>query len=327
MTNAELHLSEKETKKGVVAAIDIGGTNTVIGLIDANGTILWKETIASIHFLLPENLVDAIAEQIQKGLAALADAYRLIGAGVGAPNGNYFNGTIEFAPNLKWKGIIPLAKLVADRLQVKAVLNNDANAATIGEQIFGAAKGMNDFLFITLGTGVGSGIVANGELIYGHDGFAGELGHVIVFPDGRQCGCGRKGCLETYCSATGIKKTYSDLLLKQNSPTLETEEIDAKFIYEQALRGDETAIAAFEHTGNVLGFALANSVAYTSPQAIFLFGGLALAGDLIFKPTLESFEKNVLHIYKNKIKILPSALNENDAALLGAASLIWKELK
>lgn len=313
--------------KRIVAAIDIGGTNTVFGLVDENGQILLKETVSTEHFPIPEDLVAVVCEHIKKAVTGFSTTHRLAGTGIGAPNGNYFKGTIEFAPNLKWKGIIPLAKLFEERLNVEAVLTNDANAAALGEMMFGAAKGMRDFIFITLGTGLGSGIVANGEMIYGHDSFAGEIGHVIMFPEGRPCGCGRKGCLETYCSATGIKRTYSDLLISQHAkPDDETKAADAKHIYEKAMAGDKYAIEAFRYTGDILGLALANSVAYTSPQAVFLFGGLALAGDLIFKPTKESFEKNLLNIYKNKIQILPSQLKENDAAILGAASLIWKKL-
>lgn len=316
------------TKQKIVAAIDIGGTNTVFGLVDADGKILLKETVSTEHFPIPEDLVAVVCEHIKKAMLQFADKYELSGAGIGAPNGNYFNGTIEFAPNLKWEGIIPLAKLFSERLSVKTVLTNDANAAAIGEMMFGGAKGMKDFIFITLGTGLGSGIVANGEIILGHDSFAGEIGHVIMFPDGRQCGCGRKGCLETYCSATGIKRTYSDLLMSHHDKAnLQARVADAKYIYDKAMAGDKDAIKAFNQTGDILGLALANSVAYTSPEAIFLFGGLALAGDFIFKPTVESFERNLLNIYKNKIKILPSQLKENDAAILGAASLILKELK
>lgn len=318
---------EKELKAEVVAAIDIGGTNTVFGLVDANGIILLKETVSTEHFPIPEDLVAVVCEHIKKAMLQFADKYELVGAGIGAPNGNYFNGTIEFAPNLKWEGVIPLAKLFSERLNVKTVLTNDANAAAIGEMMFGGAKGMKDFIFITLGTGLGSGIVSNGEMILGHDSFAGEIGHVIMFPDGRQCGCGRKGCLETYCSATGIKRTYSDLLMSHHDKAnLQARVADAKYIYDKAIAGDKDALKAFEQTGDILGLALANSVAYTSPEAIFLFGGLAMAGDFIFKPTIESFERNLLNIYKNKIKILPSQLKENDAAILGAASLILKEL-
>ncbi|MDP1746578.1 MAG: ROK family protein [Bacteroidota bacterium] len=311
----------------LVAGIDIGGTNTVFGLVDSAGNILFKEAVPTAHFALPENLVTAISEHIEKYFLKFSENYELAGVGIGAPNGNYFKGTIELAANLKWKGIIPLAGLFSDRLNCKVILTNDANAAAIGEMLFGGAKGMKDFIFITLGTGVGSGIVVNGGMVYGHDSFAGEIGHVIMFPDGRQCGCGRKGCLETYCSATAIKRTYSDLLLRNNGVTdIVGKVFDAKYIYDRAVSGDKDAIEAFNYTGDILGLALANSVAYTSPQAIFLFGGLALAGDLIFKPTIESFEKNLLNIYKNKIKILPSQLSENDAAILGAASLVWKEI-
>jgi len=314
-------------KQNLVAGVDIGGTNTVFGLVDKNGKILLKETVSTEHFPVPEDLVMVVSERIRKAALQFPD-HELAGVGIGAPNGNFFKGTIEFAPNLKWEGVIPLAELFSDRLKTKVMLTNDANAAAIGEMIFGGAKGMKDFIFITLGTGLGSGIVANGEMIYGHDSFAGEIGHVIMFPDGRQCGCGRKGCLETYCSATGIKRTFSDLQMSHHVKTdMRGLVADAKFIHEKALAGDKDAIEAFNYTGEILGLALANSVAYTSPQAIFLFGGLALAGDFIFRPTRTSFEKHLLHIYRNKIKILPSQLKENDAALLGAASLIWKELK
>jgi len=309
----------------VVAGIDIGGTNTVFGLVDSKGNILLKENVSTEHFPIPEDLAAVVCEHIKKAVKKIGDHYTLTGVGIGAPNGNYFNGTIEFAPNLKWNGIVPLAKMFEERLNVKALLTNDANAAALGEMMFGGAKGMKDFIFITLGTGLGSGIVANGEIIYGHDSFAGEIGHVIMFTDGRQCGCGRKGCLETYCSATGIKRTYSDLLMSNHEKVdMKDRVADAKYIYDKAILGDKNAREAFNYTGEILGLALANSVAYTSPEAIFLFGGLAQAGDLIFKPTKESFEKNLLNIYKNKIKILPSQLKENDAAILGAASLIWK---
>ncbi len=314
--------------KKLVAAIDIGGTNTVFGLVDEEGTILLKENISTEHFPIPEDLVAVVSEHIKKALKNFTGEYELVGVGIGAPNGNYFNGNIEFAPNLKWYGVIPIASLFSEHLHVKAVLTNDANAAAIGEMVFGGAKGMDHFIFITLGTGLGSGIVVNGEMVYGHDGFAGEIGHVIIYPDGRQCGCGRKGCLETYCSATGIKRTYSDLLMSHHDKAnLQARVADAKYIYDKAIDGDKDAIEAFNQTGDVLGLALANSVAYTSPQAIFLFGGLALAGDFIFKPTIESFERNLLNIYKNKIKILPSLLKANDAAILGAASIILKELQ
>lgn len=306
--------------KQLVAGIDIGGTNTTFGLVDKEGAIVYKETIFTEHFPVPEDLVAEVAKHINTAFEKYAYEYTLAGVGIGAPNGNYFTGCIVFAPNLKWKGIVPLAKMFEETLKAKTVLTNDANAAAIGEMMFGGAKGMKDFIFITLGTGLGSGIVVNGEMVYGHDGFAGELGHITVFPDGRLCGCGRKGCLETYCSATGIVTTYKNI-----SADI-IQKVTAKDIYEKAMDDEPFAVKAFEQTGNILGLALANSVAYTSPQAIFLFGGLANAGNLIFKPTIQSFEKNLLNIYKDKIKILPSQLKENDAAILGAASLIWKEL-
>lgn len=314
-------------KQPLAIGIDIGGTNTVFGLVNQQGEILVKETVSTEHFPLPEDLVAVVCEHIKKAFHPYAVTHELKGVGIGAPNGNYFNGTIEFAPNLKWKGIIPIAQLFSERMGVKAMLTNDANAAALGEMIFGGAKNMKDFIFITLGTGLGSGIVANGELVYGHDSCAGEIGHVIMFPDGRQCGCGRKGCLETYCSATGIKRTYADLLMSRHEKTNLADKVaDAKYIFERARKGDVVAIEAFDYTGKILGLALANSVAYTSPEAIFLFGGLALSDQFIFQPTIKSFEENLLHIYKNKIKILPSQLKENTAPILGAASLVWKEL-
>lgn len=317
----------------LAAGIDIGGTNTFFGFVDRKGKILLKDSVLTTDFPDPKELVNAISKKILEQIAncQLPTAnYTLAGVGIGAPNGNYFTGSIEFAPNLKWKGVVPLAKYFSEELKVPAVLTNDANAAALGELYFGGAKGMKDFIFITLGTGLGSGIVVNGQMVYGHDGFAGELGHTIIIQYGRQCGCGRRGCLEQYCSASGIVKTYFEILKSGNPEALQTidaSKINAKYIFEKALNGDEDAFYAFNYTGELLGFALANSVAYTSPEAIFLFGGLAQAGELLFNPTVISFEKNLLNIYKNKIKILPSALPENDAAILGAASLIWNELK
>lgn len=314
-------------KQPLAVGIDIGGTNTVFGLVNQQGEILVKENIHTEQFPFPEDLVAVVCEHIKKAFQPFATTYEMKGVGIGAPNGNHFKGTIEFAPNLKWKGVIPIVQLFSEHLSIKSFLTNDANAAALGEMIFGGAKGMRNFLFITLGTGLGSGIIANGELIYGHDSCAGEIGHVILFPDGRQCGCGRKGCLETYCSATGIKRTYADLLMSRHEKSdLKEKVADAKYIFDKALQGDEVAIEAFNYTGKILGLALANSVAYTSPEAIFLFGGLALSEQFIFKPTIKSFEENLLHIYKNKIKILPSQLKENTAPILGAASLVWKEL-
>ena len=306
----------------VVVGIDIGGTNTTIGLVSNSGRVLAKDGLRTRDYPKIETFVIAATQVIKQQFENLRREFpqlKLKGIGIGAPNANPRKGTIENAPNLSWHGIVPLAKLIYDEFHIPCKLTNDAKAAALGEQNFGAARGMKDFLVITLGTGLGSGIVSNGSLIYGFDGFAGELGHVIVVPDGRQCGCGRKGCLETYVSATGLVNTYREL-----NSSVEGEP-DARLIAEKAKEGDLTAIEAFRRTGEMLGFALANSVAYTSPEAIFLFGGLIRAGELLFKPTRESFEKHLLNNYKGHIQIHPSALHESDAAVLGAASIIWNE--
>jgi glucokinase len=309
-------------------AIDIGGTTTSFGFVTDDGKVVFKDEVATGTSPDPKVLVNIIADKCNEQLGKFSKEYELKGIGIGAPNGNFFKGTVEFAPNLKWKGIIPLADLFKKTFGVPAVLTNDANAAALGELYFGAAKNMKDFIFITLGTGLGSGIIANGQLVYGHHGTAGELGHTIIIQHGRLCGCGRKGCLEQYCSATGIVKTYLEILRNENCALpADTSKVDAKYIYDKAMGGDEAAFYAFNYTGELLGFALANSVAYTDPEAIFLFGGLTQADELLFNPTQISFENNLMSIYKNKIKLLPSGLPQNDAALLGAASLIWDALK
>lgn len=316
------------TTNQLVAGIDIGGTNILFGLVDSEGSIRIKQSIPTGNLSTPEMVVSSISKEIRQAVTSLGSSYELAGIGIGAPNGNFFTGTIEFAANLKWEGIIPLARLFQDELDVEAILMNDAKAATLGEMIFGGAKGMKNFLFITLGTGLGSGIVVNGEMVHGHDGFAGEIGHMIVTPNGRPCGCGRKGCLETYCSATGIMRTYADMRISKHKKTEISDKISgASYIYDRALQGDSSAIEAFKYTGELLGLALANCVTCFSPETIFLFGGLAQAGDLLFKPTIKSFEKNLLRVYKNShIRILPSQLKESDSAILGAASLIWKRI-
>jgi glucokinase len=306
----------------VVAGIDIGGTNTTIGLVSKAGRVLAKDGLKTKNYPEIGDFVIAANQVINQQIENLRHdipELRLKGIGIGAPNANPFKGTIENAPNLSWRGIVPLAKLMSDSLNAHCKLTNDAKAAALGEQQFGAAKGMKDFLVITLGTGLGSGIIANGSLVYGHDGFAGELGHVIVVPGGRFCGCGRNGCLETYVSATGLVRTFREL-----NPEASLE-MDARAVAELAQAGDTIAIEAYRQTGEMLGFSLANSVAYTSPEAIFLFGGLIRAGEILFKPTRESFEKNLLNNYKGHIHIHPSALHESDAAVLGAASIIWNE--
>ena len=244
-------------------------------------------------------------------------------------NGNYFNGTIEFAPNLPWRGVIPLAQMLTDRFGIPVSLTNDANAAAIGEMTYGAARGLKDFIMITLGTGVGSGIVVNGQLVYGHDGFAGELGHVIVRPNnGRLCGCGRTGCLEAYTSATGVARTAREFLEVRNDPSslrqIPIQDITSKDVYDAAITGDKLALEIFDYTGKILGEAFANFIAFSSPKAIILFGGLAKAGDLILKPIKEAMDRNTLNIYKGKVKIMFSELKESDAAVLGASALGWE---
>jgi glucokinase len=306
----------------VAVGIDIGGTNTKYGVVDTAGNYYAKGELKTQDYLEFDLFVEHLGGIILDSIHDVKDNLYVLGIGMGVPNGNYYTGTVEFAPNLPWKGIINVKEKFAKKTNLAVIITNDANAAAYGEMIYGAAKGMNDFIVITLGTGLGSGIVVNGKMVYGHDGFAGEIGHAVLIPDGRPCGCGRKGCLEAYCSATGLRLTYLENIDKSKL-TVEENVIDAKYIFDQARKGDMPAINTFDKTGELLGLALANSVAHTSPEAIFLFGGLANAGDLIFDPTRKSFEKNLLNIYKSKVKLLPSGLKEGDAAVLGAASLIW----
>ena len=307
----------------LAVGIDIGGTNTKIGLVGRDGTIIAKGGIATTGHESLEAYVTAIKETVK----SLAGDKAITGVGIGAPNGNFFTGEIKFAPNLPWKGVLPMANLISKALGVKATLTNDAKAAAIGEMIFGAAKGLKDFILITLGTGLGSGFVANGQLIYGHDGFAGELGHIIAVRGGRRCGCGRDGCLETYVSATGIVRTAQEWLA--SNPDARTtlrqqgNDITAETINAAALQGDTMALDLFAYTGKILGETLADAVTITSPEAIILFGGLANAGELLFSHVRTHFEMSLLNVYKDKIKVIPSALNGSDAAILGAAALVW----
>ncbi|MBK9454061.1 MAG: ROK family protein [Bacteroidetes bacterium] len=313
--------------KEVVLGIDIGGTGIKFGLVDGDGNILATDKVKTKGYPNPEKLPADLLKWSNKQCDKLK--VKLKGVGIGTPNGNYYNGTIDFAPNLPWQGVIPLKKYFEETFSVPAALTNDAKAAAIGEMYFGAARGMKDFLFITLGTGLGSGIVVNGNIAYGYDSLAGEVGHTIVYRNGRECPCGRRGCLEQYVSAPGIVKTYYELVREQNLDEFRTSignMIDSAEIYTKAMEGDSIAIESFNKTGEILGFALSNSVCYTRPEKIFLFGGLAQAGDLIFEPTIKSFENYLLPIYKNKIPIVPSGLKESEAAILGSASLIWKEL-
>lgn len=309
-----------------IAGIDIGGTNTIIGLVDENGKICNRSSISTPGHPDPELFFRKIAHLISKSDCLANGNGILAGIGIGAPNGNYYNGTIEFAPNLEWKGVVPVVKILTNSFpDIPIILTNDANAAAIGEMMFGNAKGLNDFIMITLGTGVGSGIIANGELIYGHDGFAGEIGHTIYDPNGRQCGCGRRGCLETYASAGGITTTAMEMLDKCDTPsilrTIPAQKLNTKEIGDAANAGDVIAIQVFDKTAQILALKLADSVAHTSPSAIFLFGGVTKAGNVLLDPLQKYFESSLLQIYRNKIKLQLSGLPENDAAILGAAAL------
>ena len=309
--------------------IDIGGTGTKFGIVDRNGNVLFSSEISTRGHEEVESFIDELHTHLQSLIEKSGGPGRIRGIGVGAPNGNYYTGTVEYAPNLPWKGIIPLAKLIQNKFQLPTVLTNDANAAAIGEMMYGAAKGMKDFIMITLGTGVGSGIVSNGHLVLGHDGFAGELGHTITIPNGRfHPGTGKYGSLESYASATGVTLTAIEMLEKSDEDSVLRKipkgKIDSKKVYEAAIENDKLAKEIFDFTGKILGMALANFVMFSSPEAIILFGGLTKAGDLILKPTREHMEENLIQVFQNKVKILVSHLKESDAAILGASALVWE---
>jgi glucokinase len=314
-------------EKPYVVGMDMGGTNTVFGIVDARGNVISKSAIKTgTHTDINLYINDVYAELI-KLVDAVGGVDKIKGIGVGAPNGNYYSGTIELAPNLPWKGIIPFAKLMSEKFGIPAALTNDANAAAVGEMTYGAALGMKNFIMITLGTGVGSGIVIDGKVVYGHDGFAGELGHVTVIKNGRKCGCGRMGCLETYASASGVARTAREILettkkdsLLRNIPI---DDITSKDVFDAAVDGDVVAKEIFQFTGEILGEAFANFVPFSAPEAIVLFGGLAKAGDMILNPIVENMEKNILNLWKGKVKVVFSDLKEADAAVLGASALAW----
>ena len=314
----------------VVLGIDIGGTFTKIGLVDKSGEIHFEDEISTRGYETIEEYIAALHAHVMKSLDSLETTFLLLGIGVGAPNGNYYEGTIEHAPNLAWKGKIEFVKLMEHQFHLPVVVTNDANAAALGEMLFGDAKDLKNFVMITLGTGLGSGLVVNGDVVYGHDGFAGELGHVLVYDHGRQCGCGKKGCLEAYVSATGIKRTAYELLAESNEDSevrkIPFSKLKPKMLTAMAEKGDPVAIKAFERTGYLLGRALADTVAHISPARIFLFGGLAKAGKWIIDPSKRSMEDHLMTIYQNKIDIVPSALLSKNIAVLGAAALIWKKL-
>ncbi len=315
----------KNMAEPLALGIDIGGTKTAFGLVNRRADIILKGSIPTTGHGTVEEYVAALKNALEP-VFSQAGKERIIGAGAGAPNGNFFTGEIMFAPNMPWHGVIPMAKLLSESLGLKVSLNNDANAATIGEMTYGVAKGMKDFVLVTLGTGVGSGFVANGQMIYGHDGFAGELGHIIAVHDGRQCGCGRKGCLETYTSATGVTKTAELWLEERTDASILREykgKMNSQYIHEAAEKGDALALEIFDYTAKILGQTLADIVAITSPEAIVFFGGLAKAGDILLKPVKKYMEANVLNIYRDKVAILQSAFNDADAAILGASSMAW----
>jgi glucokinase len=326
--------------KPYVMGIDIGGTNTEFGVIDARGQIKYKGKVPTENQATGANYVANLAPALNKLISDAGGKELFVGIGVGAPNGNFYTGCMEFAPNISWArdGAVPLAKMISEATGLPCALTNDANAAAIGEMTYGAAKGMKNFIMITLGTGVGSGIVINGSLVYGSDGFAGELGHVIMRRnDGRLCGCGRQGCLEAYASATGVARTAREILTLNKSQesilrNIPIDKITSKDVFEAAVAGDKIAREIFEFTGNILGEAFADFIAFSSPEAIILFGGLAQAGDLIRKPIEESMKRNTLKVFKErgkdetKAKLLFSELQGAEAAIIGASALAW-ELK
>ena len=320
----------EDSLKPYVIGLDLGGTNSVFGIVDSRGDI--KATTAIKTQGYGDNVeayVDASIEALKIIIDQVGGIDKIKAMGIGAPNGNYYNGTIEFAPNLEWgrNGVVPLAKLFSDKLGIPVALTNDANAAAIGEMTYGVARGMKNFIVITLGTGVGSGIVINGQLVYGCDGFAGELGHVIVKENGGQCGCGRKGCLETYCSATGVARSAREFLANSDAPSLlrelDPEKITSYDVAVAAGKGDKIANEIFEFTGKILGEACADFAAFSSPEAFIFFGGLTKAGDLIMNPIKKAYDETVLNIFKGKAKFLVSGLEGSSAAVLGASAVGW----
>lgn len=322
-----MHLTD--LSKQVALGIDIGGTTTKFGLVNHRGEILVRGSIKTETHENIEDYIDELYQTTKPLIEEHCSDKVLEGIGVGAPNGNYYKGTIEQAANLRWKGVIPFSEMMEKRFGLPCKLTNDANAAALGEMQYGAAKGMKDFLMITLGTGVGSGIVCNGNLVYGHDGFAGELGHTIVKPNGRKhWSTGSEGCLEAYASATGIAITAKKMRAEFPNSMLNEyteEEINSKTVHDCALKGDEIAIEVFRYTGQKLGEALANFVMFSSPEAILLFGGVIKAGDFLLHATKLHMERNLLPLFRGKVKLVFSELNEADAAILGASALVWEK--
>ena len=321
-----------EKLKPYVIGVDLGGTNTVFGIVDAAGKIICEAGIKTGKYSSAVDFVNAGVECVRPLIEKVGGIQNIQGMGIGAPNANYYTGTIEFAPNLPWahEGVAPLAEMFQKELNVQVKMTNDANAAALGEMMYGAAKGMKDFIVITLGTGVGAGIVINGQLVYGHDGFAGELGHVTVdhSKEARPCGCGRRGCLEAYCSATGVARTACEMLATTDTPSLLREKpidsIESLDVAIAASKGDALALNIFNFTGRILGQACADFAAFSSPEAFIFFGGLCRSGNLIMKPVKDAYEQNVLKIFKGKAKFLISPLMDTNAAVLGASALGWE---
>ena len=315
--------------KPYVIGIDMGGTNTAFGIVDARGNVIASDSIKTGKHSDINDYIDELYTEITRIIVANDAVDKINGIGIGAPNANYYTGIIEDGVNLPWPTPIPLAELITEKFGIPCVITNDANAAAIGEMTYGVARGMKDFIMITLGTGVGSGIVINGQMVYGHDGFAGELGHVVMKRNnGRMCGCGRTGCLEAYCSATGVARTAREFLDIRTDESklreLDADKITSKDVYDCAVAGDKLAKEIFEYTGTILGEALADFTTFSSPEAFVLFGGLTKSGELIMRPVRDAFEKNVMKVFKGKVKILISELKESDAAVLGASALGWE---
>jgi len=326
-------MNEQQGLKPYVIGLDLGGTNSVFGIVDARGDIKATTAIKTGGFTQADDYVTAAVEALQPIIEQVGGIEKIKAMGIGAPNGNYYNGTIEFAPNLPWAhdGIVPLAKMFSDKLGgIPVALTNDANAAALGEMVYGVARGMKNFIVITLGTGVGSGIVVNGQLLYGHDGFAGELGHVTMVrgEEGRLCGCGRTGCLETYCSATGVARTARELLSKTNRPSLLREmnpdDITSLDVSIAAGKGDELAKEIYAFTGKMLGEACADFTVFSSPEAFIFFGGMVKAGDLIMNPIKQAYDQHVMKIFRGKAQFLVSGLDGASAAVLGASAIGWE---
>lgn len=312
--------------------IDIGGTNTVIGLVDESGTVVAKEKLHTKEFSIVDDYLKSVATKIELLADRVKEENLILGVGIGAPNGNYYHGTIEYAPNLPFSGVIELKEilevlLLKDGYNLKVTVTNDANAAAIGEMIYGKAKIVKNFIMITLGTGVGSGIVVDGKLVYGHTGFAGEVGHTIIDIDGRQCNCGRKGCVERYASATGIVITIKEMLANTTRDSIlraiKEDEITSKDIYEAALKGDFLALECFDYTARILALGIANASEVTSPEKVYLFGGLSKAGDILLNPLRKYLNEFLFSVFQNTIDIELSGLKEEDAAILGAAALCY----